>query len=141
MRDKINERVKAAVGFGTRLGFRSAKSNWFRVLRSFFLPSDSFDVFFAKATIVVLCGKGFEVMNLQGYIFEILFRHLSPINFVVSNSLGSTALLQKEDPRHTQLIKRCENARPIGIFRSTDYEFLLCYGGMVILLLNHPSMN
>ena len=51
-------------------------------------------------------------------------------------SFGSISLPQKEDPRHTHLIKRCENARPIGMFRSTDDEFLLCYDGMLILVLN-----
>jgi len=65
--DKINERVRAAAGFGTRLGFRSAKSEWFRVFRDFFLPSDSFDVVFLKARIAILCAKGFEIMNLQEY--------------------------------------------------------------------------
>jgi len=73
--DKINERVKAAAGFGTRLGFRSAKSEWFRVFRDFFLPSDSFDVFFLKARIAILCAKGFEVMNLQEYVLGIQFHH------------------------------------------------------------------
>jgi len=63
--DKINERVRATAGIGSRLGFRSAKSEWFRVYRDFFLPSDSFDVVFLKARIAIFCAKGFEVMNLH----------------------------------------------------------------------------
>ena len=63
--DKINEKVKAPVGFGSRLGFRSAKSEWFRAYRDFFLPSEAFDVIFLKARIVVLCAKGFELMDLN----------------------------------------------------------------------------
>ena len=59
-----------------------------------------------------------------------------------SNSFGSITLPQKEDPRHTQLIKRCENARPIGMFRSTEDEFLLCYDGMLRALRPvHPFTN
>ena len=64
--------------------------------------------------------------------FEDYFRHRLILWFY---SFGSISLPQKEDPRHTHLIKRCENARPIGMFRSTDDEFLLCYDGMLMLLL------
>ncbi|KDR80795.1 hypothetical protein GALMADRAFT_60733 [Galerina marginata CBS 339.88] len=105
--DKINEGAKAPAGFGSRLGFRSAKSEWFRIYRDFFLPSDSFDVIFLKARIAIFCAKGFEIMNLHDF--------------------DSITIPQREDPRHAQLAKRCESARPLGMFRSTDEEFLLCY--------------
>ncbi|KAH9479317.1 Rho1 guanine nucleotide exchange factor 1 [Psilocybe cubensis] len=105
--DKINEGVKAPAGFGSRLGFRSTKSEWFRIYRDFFLPSDSFDVIFLKARIAIFCAKGFEIMNLHDF--------------------DSITIPQREDPRHAQLAKRCESARPLGMFRSTDEEFLLCY--------------
>ncbi|KAF9038576.1 CNH domain-containing protein [Panaeolus papilionaceus] len=105
--DKINERVKAPLGLGSRLGFRSAKSEWFRVYRDFFLPSDSFDVIFLKARIAIFCAKGFEIMNLGDF--------------------ESITIPQREDPKHAQLAKRCESCRPLGMFRSTDDEFLLCY--------------
>ena len=65
--DKINEGAKAPAGLGSRLGFRSAKSEWFRIYRDFFLPSDSFDVIFLKARIAIFCAKGFEIMNLHEY--------------------------------------------------------------------------
>ncbi|KAF8075167.1 CNH domain-containing protein [Lyophyllum atratum] len=104
--DKITEKVKAPVGFGSRLGFRSAKSEWFRVYRDFFLPTESFDLIFLKARIVVLCAKGFEIMDL--------------------NDFNSVTIPLLEDPR-TALAKRCESCRPMGMFRSKDDEFLLCY--------------
>ncbi|KAG6816279.1 hypothetical protein H0H87_007316 [Tephrocybe sp. NHM501043] len=104
--DKINEKVKAPVGFGSRLGFRSTKSEWFRVYRDFFLPTESFDIIFLKARIVVLCAKGFEIMDL--------------------NDFASTTVPALEDPR-MPLAKRCESARPMGMFRSRENEFLLCY--------------
>ncbi|KAF8956940.1 CNH domain-containing protein [Flammula alnicola] len=105
--DKINEGVKAPAGFGSRLGFRSTKSEWFRIYRDFFLPSDSFDVIFLKARIAIFCAKGFEIMNLHDF--------------------DSITIPQREDPKHAQLAKRCEASRPLGMFRSTDDEFLLCY--------------
>ncbi|KAG6841126.1 hypothetical protein C0991_001695 [Blastosporella zonata] len=104
--DKINEKVKAPVGLGSRLGFRSTKSEWFRVYRDFFLPTESFDIIFLKARIVVLCAKGFEIMDL--------------------NDFASTTVPALEDPR-MPLAKRCESARPMAMFRSKENEFLLCY--------------
>ncbi|KAF8902367.1 Dbl-like domain-containing protein [Gymnopilus junonius] len=105
--DKINEGVKAPAGFGSRLGFRSTKSEWFRIYRDFFLPSDSFDVIFLKARIAIFCAKGFEIMNLQDF--------------------DSITIPLREDPKHAALAKRCENAKPLGMFRSNEDEFLLCY--------------
>ncbi|GLB41616.1 putative CNH domain containing protein [Lyophyllum shimeji] len=104
--DKINEKVKAPVGLGSRLGFRSAKSEWFRVYRDFFLPTESFDLIFLKARIVVLCAKGFEIMDL--------------------NDFNSVTIPLLDDPRMS-LAKRCESCRPMGMFRSKEDEFLLCY--------------
>jgi hypothetical protein len=105
--DKINEGAKAPAGLSSRLGFRSAKSEWFRIYRDFFLPSDSFDVIFLKARIAIFCAKGFEIMNLHDF--------------------ESITIPQREDPKHAQLAKRCESARPLGMFRSSEEEFLLCY--------------
>ncbi|ESK83843.1 signal transducer [Moniliophthora roreri MCA 2997] len=104
--DKINERAKAPTGLGSRF-FRPNKSEWFRIYRDFFLPSESFDLIFLKARIVILCIKGFEIMDL--------------------NDFKSVTIPQRDDARLAQLAKRCDSCRPIGMFRSADDEFLLCY--------------
>ncbi|TFK39742.1 CNH domain-containing protein [Crucibulum laeve] len=121
--DKINERVKAPAGFGSRLGFRSAKSEWFRIYRDFFLPSESFDLIFLKARIAILCAKGFEIMDL--------------------NDFNSVTIPMREDPKLAQLAKRCESCRPMGMFRSADDEFLLCYDEFGIYVDKHgdPSRS
>ncbi|THG98759.1 hypothetical protein EW026_g3491 [Hermanssonia centrifuga] len=69
---KINERAKAPQTFGSRLGLRSQRSEWFRVYRDFFLPSESFDLIFLKAKIVILCTKGFEIMDLTDEMIHAL---------------------------------------------------------------------
>ncbi|KAJ6607025.1 CNH domain-containing protein [Mycena sp. CBHHK59/15] len=115
--DKINERVRAPAGLGSRLGFRSAKSEWFRIYRDFFLPSESFDLYFLKATIVILCPKGFEIMNL--------------------NDFKSVTIPLLEDSKLAPLAKRCEACRPIGMFRSREDEFLLCYNEFGVYVDKH----
>jgi hypothetical protein len=52
------------------------------------------------------------------------------------HSFKSVTIPQREDPRLANLAKRCESCRPMGMFRSTDEEFLLCYNGKSILSTN-----
>ncbi|PFH46667.1 hypothetical protein AMATHDRAFT_69289 [Amanita thiersii Skay4041] len=121
--EKISQNARAPVGLGSRLGLRSARSEWFRIYRDFFLPSEAFDLIFLKAKVAILCAKGFEIMDL--------------------NNFDSVTIPQREDPRLAQLSKRCENARPKGMFRSAEDEFLLCYDEFGVYVNKHgdPSRS
>ncbi|KAJ7623723.1 signal transducer [Roridomyces roridus] len=115
--DKINERPKAPAGIGSRFGFRQPKSEWFRSYRDFFLPSEAYDVMFLKARIAILCTRGFEIMDLLDF--------------------KSVTIPLREDPKLATLAKRCESCRPLGMFRSTDEEFLLCYNEFGLYVNKH----
>ncbi|KAK7062513.1 Rho guanine nucleotide exchange factor [Paramarasmius palmivorus] len=119
--DKIKEVTKGTATLGSRFGFRTPKSDWFRPYREFFLPSESFDLIFLKAKVAILCTKGFEIMDLS--------------------DLQSVTIPQKDDPRFVGLAKRCEACRPLGMFRSTEEEFLLCYNefGLYVNKRGEPS--
>ncbi|KAI0035294.1 Dbl-like domain-containing protein [Vararia minispora EC-137] len=114
--DKINEKAKQPISLGSRLGFRAARSDWFRVYKDFFLPSESYDLIFLKARIAVLCTKGFEIMDL--------------------NDFKSVTIPQRDDTRQEKLAKRCESCRPMGMFRTSENEFLLCYDAEFGLFVN-----
>ena len=124
-----SERVKAPVGLGSRLGFRSTKSEWFRVYRDFFLPSDSFDVIFLKARIAIFCAKGFEIMDLHEYVCLPRSRNYI-LTCVFLFRFKSITIPFCEDPHYSHLSKRWDSVRPLGMFKSTDEEFLLCYDGI-----------
>ena len=47
----------------------------------------------------------------------------------ISNSFKSVTIPQRDDPRLQPLAKRCEACRPLGMFRTSENEFLLCYNG------------
>ncbi|KAG6889068.1 hypothetical protein C0992_006497 [Termitomyces sp. T32_za158] len=111
--DKIKELVP--VGFNARLGFRPTKSEWFRVYKDFIGPSEPFDLFFLKTNVVILCAKGFETIDLI-------------TSDIIHDSLTNVQILESSDAR-TPLAKRCEAAHAVGIFKATDYEYLLCYDG------------
>ena len=69
---KINEKAKTSGGL-SRFGFGNQRSEWFRIFRDFFLPSESFDLIFLKAKIAILCSKGFEIMDLTEYVSHRLY--------------------------------------------------------------------
>jgi len=56
---------------------------------------------------MILCSDGFELLDLSDF--------------------KSVTIPQKEDPRLERLAKRIESGRPIGMFRSHEDEYLLCY--------------
>ncbi|ETW78805.1 GDP/GTP exchange-like protein [Heterobasidion irregulare TC 32-1] len=114
---KIQEKAKAPASLSSRLGFRQPRSEWFRVYRDFFLPSESYDLIFLKARIAILCTKGFEIMDLSDF--------------------KSVTIPQRDDPRHEKLAKRCESCRPMGMFRSSENEFLLCYDEFGLYVNRH----
>lgn len=103
---KIADKPKAPGTFGRGL-FGSQRSDWFRHYREFFLPTEASDVIFLKNRIAVLCTRGFEIMELSDYT--------------------SVSIPQREEPRLAALAKRCESSRPLGMCRTADNEFLLCY--------------
>ncbi|PVG01912.1 Dbl domain-containing protein [Serendipita vermifera] len=104
--ERITEKAKAPAGFG-RFAFGNNRSEWFRVFRDFFLPSEAYDLYFLKAKIAILCSKGFEVMDLTDF--------------------KSVTIPQREDPRLAPINRRLETCKPLGMFRSSENEFLLCY--------------
>uniref|UniRef100_A0A0W0F0H3 Putative Dbl-like domain-containing protein n=1 Tax=Moniliophthora roreri TaxID=221103 RepID=A0A0W0F0H3_MONRR len=121
--DKIKEVTKAPARLGSRFGFRTAKSDWFRPYQEFFLPSESFDLIFLNARIAIMCTRGFEILDLS--------------------DLQSVTIPQTEDPRFAGLAKRCESCRPLGMFRATEEEFLLCYSEFGLYVNRHgdPSRS
>ncbi|KAN0135929.1 CNH domain containing protein [Lactarius tabidus] len=113
---QINENAKAPV-------LPSSRSEWFRIYRDFFLPSEAYDLIFLKTKIAILFKKGFEIMDLSDF--------------------KSLMIPQRDDPRHEQLAKRCESCRPMGMSRSSENDFLLCYDefGLYVNRQGEPSLT
>jgi len=78
-------------------------------------------VVFLRARIVILCKKGFEVMDISDFV--------------------SVTIPQLSDPSHKKLAKRCKSCHPMGIFRSNEDGFLLCYDkfGLYVNRQGEPS--
>ncbi|KAG9103502.1 hypothetical protein FRC06_010384 [Ceratobasidium sp. 370] len=113
---KINEPTRGGGAF-SRFGFGVQRSEWFRIYRDFFLPSEAFDLVFLKAKVAILCTKGFEIMDLADF--------------------KSVTIPQRDDPRFANIARRCDACRPLGMFRSSENEFLLCYDEFGIYVNRH----
>jgi len=118
--DKINEKNKASGGLASRL--LGSKINWFRDYRRFQHSCEAYDVVFLKAKLAILCSRGFEILDTTNF--------QSTVNIPL-----------KDDPGTIHIAKRCEACRPVGIFRSSDSEFLLCYNefGVYVNKRGFPS--
>jgi CNH domain len=51
------------------------------------------------------------------------------IKAVSSVGFKSVTIPQKDDPRLASFSKRLETCKPLGMFRCSENEFLLCYDG------------
>ncbi|KAL1658879.1 CNH domain-containing protein [Schizophyllum commune] len=124
--ERINEKAKTAAptNFGNLLGRKTQKMDWFRSYRDFSIPAEAYDLIFLKARIAILCSKGFEIMD-------------------IINDLSSVSIPARDDMRLANLTRRLDSCKPMGMFRCTDDEFLLCYDEFGIHVNKHgqPSRS
>ncbi|KAL7421168.1 Rho guanine nucleotide exchange factor [Cryptotrichosporon argae] len=98
-------------GIGAILG--GSKNEWFRLFKDFFIPTEALRIHFLKSKLAIVCSKGFEIMDLttmRGSAIPIF-----------------DAAKLKEKQSFAALKERCDSAKPLAMFRSTETEFLLCY--------------
>ncbi|KAH8833200.1 CNH domain-containing protein [Flagelloscypha sp. PMI_526] len=122
--EKINEGPKLQQGIGSHfLKLKANRSEWFRSYKDFFVPGEAYDIFFLKNKIAIMCTKGFEIMDLHDY--------------------SCVTIPQTQDPRMEKIIKRCEENKSLGLFRSGEDEFLLCYRDFGLYVNKHgdPSRD
>ncbi|GMK58140.1 hypothetical protein CspeluHIS016_0501720 [Cutaneotrichosporon spelunceum] len=76
-----------------------------KVFKEFYIPFESFSVYFLKTKLCVGCQKGFEIVDLE--------------------TLDMQSLLDPSDPSLDFVLKR-DGVRPMAIYR-IEGDFLLCY--------------
>jgi hypothetical protein len=76
-----------------------------KVFKEFYIPLESFSVYFLKTKLCVGCQKGFEIVDLE--------------------SLDMQSLLDPSDSSLDFVLKR-EGVKPMAIYR-VESDFLLCY--------------
>jgi len=95
------------------------------IQKDFFLFKEVHNVVFLRTRIAILCRKGFQIMDITESESAFI---LHQISFSLTiNSFKSVTIPQLHNPRYKELAKRCQSCRPMGMFRPSMEEFLLCY--------------
>ncbi|KAL0094792.1 CNH domain-containing protein [Phycomyces blakesleeanus] len=103
----------------TKTGFFSKAPSWFKIYKEFYIGTDSFAVHFLKARVVVVCSRGFEIIDLEQLNLN---RNLPDLN----------------NPAFEFVQIRGEDVRPLAMFRCKDH-YLLCYNEFAFRVDNHGS--
>jgi hypothetical protein len=98
----------------TKASFMSKPPAWFKIYKEFYIGTDSFAIHFLKSKVLVACSRGFEVIDLERL-----------------NEIGNNL----PDLRHRdyQFIVNAD-AKPLGMFRCNERDFLLCYDKFAFLM-------
>ncbi|WVQ82680.1 hypothetical protein IAT38_004812 [Cryptococcus sp. DSM 104549] len=108
-------------------GFLGKTSEWFRPYKVFYLPAEVYALHFLKQKLAIVCSRGFEIMDLTD------IRGGSIPQFDPAKV--------REKPMLTELENKCKTGRSLGMFRSTETEFLLCYDTFGIYINRHGEPN
>lgn len=99
-------------GLFSRFGGNSKTSGWFREYKTFFIPSEAYAMQFLRSKLCIVCARGFEIIDLDN---------------LIPGTIPDLSMTNREDPRVYNLGRRVEAARPLGMFKNNEGEFLLCY--------------
>lgn len=109
VRNSENAQVTSRRGF---FGIGGNRSDSFRGYKEFFVPSESYAIQYLRNTLTIHCARGFEIMN---------------IDTLKTASIPDFNQIKQQDARLAALQRRCDESRPLGMFRLGENEFLLCY--------------
>ncbi|GAA5824608.1 hypothetical protein JCM3770_006692, partial [Rhodotorula araucariae] len=116
------ERARAGAGAGHRfLGLGTARPEWFRTYKEFFMPSLVTGLHFQRSKLALIGSRGVEIMDLES------MRTMTVPDFPPS----------RHDRALYLLAKRCEDATTMGMFRIGDSKFLLAYSEFAIHVGRH----
>lgn len=106
-------------GFGGLVG--TNHKEWFKTYKEFYVGAESTSIHFLKTKIVVVCSKGFEIVDPE---------HLNM----------NRGIPDLKDPKFNIVISRGENLKPLAMYRVLD-RFLLCYNEFAFFVDNHGTLS
>lgn len=100
-----------------------------RTTQTFFIPSEAYSMQFLRSKLCIVCARGFEIMNLDT---------------LLPGTIPDFSQCPRDDPRIQLLANRVERAKPLGMFKNSEAEFLLCYDGELaewLRVLRSPKLT
>ncbi|KAH9875505.1 hypothetical protein J1614_004241, partial [Plenodomus biglobosus] len=87
--------------------WKSGRTEFFREFDEFYIPADCFTINLFNTTLAISTAKGFEVMTLD--------------------KKQPWSVPDLKQPHVATIASRLQNQDPLGMFRLSDQEYLLCY--------------
>ncbi|CEP17756.1 hypothetical protein [Parasitella parasitica] len=105
--------------FFTKSGLFGKIPAWFKNYMEFYIGTESYAMHFLKARVVVVCARGFEIINLEA------------LN--MNRNLPDMA-----NPDFGFVQQRGDDLRPLGMFRCREH-YLLCYDAFAFMVNVHGA--
>lgn len=87
--------------------WKSGRTEYFRDYDEFYIPADCFTINLFQSSLAISTAKGFEVLTLDKKL--------------------PWSVPDLKQPHVATIASRLQNQNPLGMFRLSDQEFLLCY--------------
>ncbi|KAI9270866.1 CNH domain-containing protein [Sporodiniella umbellata] len=115
LRDPANSKK-----YFTKSGLFSRPPSWFKSYIEFYIGTESYSVHFLKARLVVVCSRGFEIVNLEA---------LSQNRNLPDSTHSDFAFVQQKG----------QELKPLGMFRCRE-NYLLCYDEFAFMVNTHGAL-
>ncbi|KAI7903065.1 CNH domain-containing protein [Cokeromyces recurvatus] len=99
--------------------FQNKIPSWFKICMEFYIGTESYAIQFLKARIVVICSRGFEIINLEALNMNRNLPDMAHPDFA--------------------FIAQHSEIRPLGMYRCREY-YLLCYDMFAFMVDVHGTL-
>ncbi|KAF2114149.1 CNH domain-containing protein [Lophiotrema nucula] len=101
--------------------FRSGRTEFFREYDEFYIPTECFGINLFHSSLAISTAKGFEVLTLD--------------------KKQPWSVPDLKQPHVATIASRLQNQDPLGMFRLSDQEFLLCYEECAVYVNKHGDIS
>ncbi|KAF2647947.1 hypothetical protein K491DRAFT_708982 [Lophiostoma macrostomum CBS 122681] len=101
--------------------FKSGRTEFFREYDEFYIPTDCFGINLFHSSLAVSTAKGFEVLTLD--------------------KKQPWSVPDLKQSHVATIASRLQNQDPLGMFRLSDQEFLLCYEECAVYVNKHGDIS
>jgi len=101
---------------------RSGKTDFFRDFDEFYIPIECSGMNVFNSAIAVCSQKGFEILNLD-------------------RKFPGTIPMEMDSPEVSAIAQRLQGQKPLGMFRLSEQEFLLCYEQCAVYVDKHGEIS
>ena len=101
--------------------FKSGRTEFFREYDEFYIPAECFGINLFHSSLAVSTAKGFEVLTLD--------------------KKQPWSVPDLKQPHVATIASRLQGKDPLGMFRLSDQEFLLCYEECAVYVNKHGDIS